>query len=104
MSELRVFFHPEAVEEAEAAVRWYAERSATAAGRFVQELSQAIEVIVEAPERWPAFEGGARRLPLRRFPFLVVYRVSAQIIEVVAVAHGRRRPGYWRRRKHDEPG
>jgi plasmid stabilization system protein ParE len=103
MSRLPVSFHPEAMEEAGAAVRWYLERSTTAAGRLVRELAQAIETITEAPERWPVFESGTRRLPLRRFPFLVVYRVSAGAVEIVAVAHGRRRPGYWRSRAGGEP-
>jgi len=34
-------------------------------------------------------------LVLRRFPFGVVYRVLAGEIQVVAVAHHRRKPGYW---------
>ena len=98
MSRLPVFFHPEAMEEAEAAVRWYSGRGKQAAARLVQELARAVDTIAEAPSRWPLFEGGTRRLPLRRFPFLVVYRRSGEAVEIVAVAHGRRRPGYWRAR------
>jgi plasmid stabilization system protein ParE len=96
VSRLPVFFHPEAMEEAEAAVRWYLERSTIAAGRLIGELDRAIETITEAPGRWPLFEGETRRFALWRFPFLVVNRVSGAAIEVLAVAHGRRRPGYWR--------
>jgi hypothetical protein len=35
---------------------------------------------------------------LRRFPYLIVFREGMEGIEIVAVAHGRRRPGYWRDR------
>ena len=35
---------------------------------------------------------------MRRFPYLIVYRVTASAIQVVAVAHARRRPGYWKTR------
>jgi hypothetical protein len=35
---------------------------------------------------------------LRRFPYLVVFPESVTQVEVVAVAHGYRRPGYWRDR------
>ena len=98
MSRLPVSFHPEAMEEAEAAAAWYLDRSKQAADAFVRELERAIEKLADAPGRWPIFEGETRRFTLRRFPFLVVYRASHSAIEVLAVAHGRRRPGYWRNR------
>jgi plasmid stabilization system protein ParE len=93
-----VEFHPAALAEAEATVAWYGERSFSAAQGFLTELERAIQAISEAPNRWPLFEQGCRRFPLRRFPYLLVYREKPASIEVVAVAHGRRRPGYWRPR------
>jgi plasmid stabilization system protein ParE len=88
----------DAVIEAEAAARWYAERNARAAVRFSLELDAAEAAILKQPDAWPAFDG-TRRYLLRRFPFSVVYRIEASKILIVAVAHERRRPGYWRRRK-----
>jgi len=88
----------QAVTDAEAAVRWYAERSATAARRFSADLDAAESAIFERPEAWLRGADGTRRYLLRRFPFSVVYRVEPSRILIVAVAHGRRRPGYWRRR------
>jgi hypothetical protein len=35
---------------------------------------------------------------MRRFPYLVVYREVSTGLQVIAVAHGRRRPGYWKNR------
>jgi plasmid stabilization system protein ParE len=93
-----VAFHPEAVEEAIAAERWYRERSESAASAFVAELDRAVELIGEGPHRWPRHVHGTRRYVMHRFPFVVVYRVAADEIQVVAVAHGRRRPDYWQRR------
>ena len=93
-----VGFHPEAAQEAEAAVLWYAKRSLRAAERFVEELEIAVAAITEAPDRWSRFDGESRRIPLRRFPYLVIYRTLQDGIQVLAVAHGRRRPGYWRSR------
>jgi plasmid stabilization system protein ParE len=88
----------EALEEAEAAARWYAERSPTAAAAFSEEIDEAESAIVRLPEAWPPFDHGTRRYLLRRFPFSVVYRVEPERIVIVAVAHGRRRPGYWKSR------
>src|SRR5712691_6727719 len=88
----------EALQEVEAAARWYAERSATAATAFSEEIDAAESAIVRLPEAWPPFDHGTRRYLLRRFPFSVVYRVEARRIMIVAVAHARRRPGYWKSR------
>jgi len=88
----------EALEEAEAAARWYTERSAVAAVAFTEEMDAAETAIQRLPEAWPSYDETTRRYLLRRFPFSVVYRVEPSRILIVAVAHGRRRPGYWRSR------
>jgi plasmid stabilization system protein ParE len=93
-----VEFHPEALYEAQAAVEWYQERSVRAAEAFLNELESAIYRILDAPQRWPLYESGTRRLRLHRFPYFVVYREAAQTVQVLAIAHARRRPGYWRSR------
>ena len=69
-----------------------------AAERFVEEMEVAVAAIGETPERWSRFDGDARRMLLRRYPYVVIYRVVMDRIQILAVAHGRRRPGYWRDR------
>ncbi|MDP8989789.1 MAG: type II toxin-antitoxin system RelE/ParE family toxin [Acidobacteriota bacterium] len=91
-------FHPEAATELEAAVEWYATRSLRAGDEFVAEFDQAIDKILQSPTRWRRESGPWRRYVLHRFPFLILYREHSPGIEIVAVAHGRRRPGYWRQR------
>ena len=88
----------QALVEAEAAARWYAERSPRAAARFSLELDEAETAIVDRPEAWPTAGSGNRRYLLRRFPFSVIYRVEESRRLIVAVAHARRRPGYWKYR------
>jgi plasmid stabilization system protein ParE len=95
----QVELHPEALAEAEAALDWYAERSARAPLAFVEELDKAIKSILDSPRRWPIFYQDCRRFPLFRFPYFIVYREESEtLVQIVAVAHGRRRPGYWRAR------
>ena len=91
-------YHEEALEEAEAAARWYAERSASAAAGFSEEIDTAESAIADFPTAWPHFDRGTRRYLLRRYPFSVIYRVESTRILIVAVAHGHRRPGYWKSR------
>jgi len=93
-----VVFDSAAFAEAEAAFEWYRQRSERAAARFLDELDRAIEQISSSPNRFPIFEFGTRRMLLRRFPYFVVFRETVTQLQVVAVAHGHRRPGYWRDR------
>jgi len=64
--------------------------------------------IREAPHQWPLVDGVPRTLDVYRrlvdgFPFAIVYvELDAQIL-VLAVAHGKRRPGYWRERLRASP-
>ena len=88
----------EAVEEARQARLWYAERSTDFARRFSMELDGAIEQISLSPRRWPEHKHGTRRYRLNRFPFLIVYRLRNDRIEIIACQHAHRRPAYWRHR------
>jgi plasmid stabilization system protein ParE len=85
----------EALQEAEAAARWYAERSGSAAVGFADEIDPAIAAIEPNPDAWPTYDHGIRRYLLHRYPYSVVYRIEPARILIVAVAHARRRPGYW---------
>jgi plasmid stabilization system protein ParE len=91
-------FHPEAIAEARAAAQWYRVRNESAADAFLSEPDRAVEEISQNPQTWPLYAAGTRRFLLKRFPFSVIYRELSGHIEVVAVAHGRRKPGYWKTR------
>jgi len=98
MAAVPVDLHPETIAEAAAAVKWYRERSDLASVALVAELDRAIASIAEAPDRWPQYLYETCRFLLHRFPFSVVYRRVKDIVEVIAVAHARRKPGYWKKR------
>ena len=98
MSSGLVDIHPEAIAEAQAANRWYLERSASAAEAYLAELDLAVEAIAAHPKMWPRYVHGTRRYVFHRFPFYLVYRETANSIEIIAVTHGRRKPGYWKSR------
>jgi plasmid stabilization system protein ParE len=98
MARRPIELHPKALDEARAAARWYREQNASTADAFRKELDRAMEKIAEAPDMYPQHIEGTRRFLLRRFPFSVVYRETSRGIEVVAVAHEKRKPGYWGKR------
>lgn len=98
MTNKPVVFHVDANEEYDAAFSWYLERNQPIAARFADEMQRAIETIRAAPHRWPRDDQGIRRFLLPSFPFAVVYRELVTSIQVIAVAHGRRKPYYWQKR------
>jgi toxin ParE1/3/4 len=93
-----VRFHPLADEELSSATDWYLARSVSAAVGFAREIDHAIERIGEAPQRYPLTKFGRRRFVLMNYPYDLVYRILPAEVEVIAVAHHSRRPGYWRHR------
>jgi toxin ParE1/3/4 len=88
----RLRFIPQRWQNWEAAVVWYLARSETAASKFPAEVDQVIEQIAEFPQRWPVADQGTQRLVMHRFPFAVVYREKQRVVQVLAIAHGHRRP------------
>lgn len=92
---MKIEFHPGAEADANAAWQWYAERSPVAARAFSTELIASVERIAQSPEAWPPYLAGTRRYFFPKFPFSLVYRVAGDTLTVMAVAHHRRKPGYW---------
>jgi hypothetical protein len=73
---MRHEFHPEALLEFEEAVQFYKVRGRALGQRFAKEI----------------------RGRARVFPYAVLYSIEDDYILIVAIAHGKRRPGYWRHR------
>lgn len=90
--------HPAALAEFKSALSWYLEQNETAAIKFASELERALDLVITAPQRWPAGAQGTRKFVLRRFPFAVFYREKQEVLQVLAIAHGHRQPGYWKDR------
>ena len=95
---MRYEFHPEALEDYQAASDWYAQRGTALALRFVDAIEDAIRKAAEAPERWRIIEEDVHRCLTRVFPYGILYTIEPEFILVVAVMHCSREPGYWRHR------
>jgi len=63
---------------------------------FLEELRRAMHIACATPSIGVSVGGGRRRFPFWRFPYNLVYFVEKETVVVVAVAHQRRRPGYWK--------
>ena len=91
-------FHPEAGEEDNRAVEAYATIAPELGHQFYDEIERIIAEVRQQPERFFRIHPPARRALSRNFPYSVVYLDQPDRIWIVAVMHGKRRPGYWRER------
>jgi plasmid stabilization system protein ParE len=81
------------------AVSWYRKRDPQLAIRFLDEVYKTLAMIEQFP-----FTGGVvygvddpqiRQLPVDTFPYHVVFRRSLERTSILAIAHARKKPGYW---------
>jgi len=96
VSEFSVVLAPNAEQDIADAFLWYRERNELAADGFRAEVFDAIERIGDSPLSRPADEEGNRHRVLKRFPYSVFYEVLGSTVMILAIAHHRRRPNYWR--------
>lgn len=98
MASRRLRFNPLAEAELQDAASWYDERVGGLGARFIAAVRHRAGEILEAPQRWPVIRG-VRRVLVGPYPYAIIYReISDDEIEIVAVAHLKRRQGYWAQR------
>jgi toxin ParE1/3/4 len=98
MSQLLVI-HEAAEAEINEAADFYDIRSPGLGSVFVDEIEHAIRGISEFPEASPLVCGRVRKRPIAKFPYSLIYSVRPDVIRILAVAHHKRRPFYWRGRR-----
>ena len=91
----RVAFLRAAQRDVRRAAKFYAEQSAPLGAEFMAEVDHASELLSRYPEAGAPMPRGARKLLLRRFPYIVIYRFEPERVLVLAVGHQRRHPDFW---------
>jgi len=91
-------FHEEASAEVNEAAKYYEERVPGLGLLFLVALEEAVEKVLANPEAFQLVGGETRHKLIRRFPYSLLYIIELDRIRVLAVAHQKRRPGYWRNR------
>lgn len=91
-------WHEAARDELTESATFYERRIESLGERFLSEVEATVARILCAPLMPRCFENGCRRLLVHHFPFAVIYRVKGDEVQILAVAHAKRRPGYWKQR------
>lgn len=93
-----VKFTRAAVADVRAALSWYAERSAGAASRFLDELDRLALRLADRPEQFPIVAPRVRRARFSRFPYALFIHEDGGEMFVIGCFHARRDPAVWRAR------
>lgn len=96
---LPVVFHDAAEAELNEAAAYYAEARPGLGEAFIAEVQRAVDRIAASPLAGRAVERDVRWWVVKRFPYSVLYRVRDDHIRILAIAHQKRRPFYWRGRR-----
>ena len=94
-----VFFHAMAEQELNEASGYFSEVRAALGHGFLDEVQRSLDQIIQYPEAAPLVNQLVRRKLLWRFPHSIMYSVTPESIRILAIAHQKRRPLYWRGRK-----
>ena len=95
---MKLSFLEEALGEYDAAVDYYIDNNEVVTRRFVAEFEFGVEAILANPSRWRKEGESARIYRMPNFPYSLIYRVVEEEVILIALAHHRRRPGYWQKR------
>lgn len=103
MHDARADLHPEALDELIAAAEWLDSEGGGLGEAFLQAVDERIARIELFPYlsrrvNLVGIPDDVRQCVIRRYRYLLIYRVQGDQIQVIAVAHMRRKPGYWRGR------
>jgi hypothetical protein len=91
-----VWIHPAAEAEHLAHVRYYRRLHRALGARYLADFNHVTLLVAEAPDRYQIVRSpDVRIIAMRQFPYSVIYRHHGSDIQILAVAHIRRRPGYW---------
>ncbi len=94
-----ISFHELAEMELVEAAEYYDSQVKGLGEAFLTEVERAIKLIQQNPESFPSIFKVVRRNILRRFPYNILYSIVDDSIRILAIAHQKRRPFYWRSRK-----
>ncbi|MBN9133351.1 MAG: type II toxin-antitoxin system RelE/ParE family toxin [Nitrosospira multiformis] len=98
---MNIRYLPGALGDLNEALTYYYERSPNVAQRFANAVRAEERTIRDFPEIAYSLGSNLRILRVTKFPYSLVYRPIEDDILIIAVAHHKRRPGYWKSRVHN---
>jgi hypothetical protein len=95
---MKIQWHDKAVAELEDAALYYGDIDEVLGERFATAAEVAVAELKARPVQPRKFEGEARKVRLKRFPYAVIYWLEKDTLHLVSVMDLHREPGYWKHR------
>jgi plasmid stabilization system protein ParE len=80
------------------AARYYEERAPGLGLSFIEAVERSVDQIIANSEAYQLVGEDIRRKIMKGFPYSLLYAIESDRIRIMAVAHMKRRPGYWQYR------
>jgi plasmid stabilization system protein ParE len=94
----RIVLSPDAKADMRSARRWYTHINPSLAQQFRVECRTTARRIAQFPYQFSLVNGTARKALLKRFPYVMYYRLYSKLVIVDAVLHQRRSDAIWKQR------
>ena len=95
---MNYFFHPAAESDYLSQIAYYEEKHAGLGAYFISDFEGSVSRVLATPKMYKQVEENIHLISLKIFPFNILYQVVNSEVQVLAVAHKRRRPNYWKER------
>ena len=90
------YFHPAAEAEHLESVAYFESKRPGLGATYLAEFEKILTEVCKSPLRYPIeLKPDIRHRGMKKFPFTILYREVTGTVQILAVAHHRRRPGYW---------
>lgn len=92
---MTINYHPDAIDELINAAKFYESNQVNLGCRFLDAVDISLATIRKNPLLWPSDKLGRRKCIIRKFPYLLIYKLSDKFVYILAVAHTSKKPDYW---------
>ena len=92
---MKINFTTLAQQEYQEAVFYFDDQSPDLADQFIEEIEEAVQLILSFPNAWGKAGDKQRKYILKRFPYIILYKLYEDHVIISAIAHQHRNPSYW---------
>jgi len=97
---MRIEYHPAIAAELEEIRDYYESCSLGLGTDFIDEFERQVLAIAAMPNRWMVVRDDLRRSLMKRFPYVIMFRIAGNDwIRVTVVKHEKRHPAFGLERK-----
>lgn len=95
---MRLVYHPSAEDDLAQAFVYYEEQLEGLGEEYLHAIEVALDRLLSFPESGAPIQEDLRQKVIKRFPYSLLYKVEGNVLTLIAVAHHRRDPEFWRER------